>query len=125
MAAQIGRYVTCRVSLRRVLAGRCGLDHLASFGKVSGIVVDVCARHGTWFDVGELARVLSFVVAGGMQRASAVQLEERQRLSHAQTALPPHAGLAGLECKPNDLSWADMQEAAVEFVDWARHFFRH
>ena len=35
MAAQIGRYVTCRVSLRRVLAGRCGLDHLASQRDIS------------------------------------------------------------------------------------------
>jgi len=98
-----------------------------NFGRVSGIVVDVCARHGTWFDVGELPRVLSFVAAGGMQRATTVQLEEQQRLSHLQTALPTHAGLAGLECKPihDDLSWADMQEAALEFVDWARHFFRN
>jgi Zn-finger nucleic acid-binding protein len=43
-----------------------------NFGGVSGIVVDVCSRHGTFFDAGELPRVLAFVRQGGLAKAQAV-----------------------------------------------------
>jgi hypothetical protein len=39
---------------------------------MSGIVVDVCVQHGTFFDAGELPRVLSFVRHGGLAKAQAV-----------------------------------------------------
>ncbi len=43
-----------------------------NFGGVSGIVVDVCSAHGTFFDAGELPRVLEFVRRGGLAKANAV-----------------------------------------------------
>jgi hypothetical protein len=42
-----------------------------NFGSVSGVIVDVCKQHGTWFDLGELPRVLAFVAGGGMDRTRA------------------------------------------------------
>jgi Zn-finger nucleic acid-binding protein len=36
-----------------------------SFGKRSGIIVDVCKMHGTWFDAGELTRAIAFAGARG------------------------------------------------------------
>ena len=42
-----------------------------NFGGASGIIVDVCARHGTFFDAGELPRVLEFVRRGGLAQARA------------------------------------------------------
>jgi Zn-finger nucleic acid-binding protein len=41
-----------------------------NFGKHSGIVVDVCRWHGTWFDAGELDAAMEFVHAGGVPRGS-------------------------------------------------------
>ena len=41
-----------------------GLMNRKNFGGTSGVVVDVCKKHGTWFDLGELPRVLAFVAAG-------------------------------------------------------------
>jgi Zn-finger nucleic acid-binding protein len=38
-----------------------------NFGGHSGIVVDVCRAHGTWFDRGELEAALDFVRAGGVE----------------------------------------------------------
>ncbi|HEY5242911.1 MAG TPA: zf-TFIIB domain-containing protein, partial [Polyangiaceae bacterium] len=38
-----------------------------NFGGHSGIVVDVCRAHGTWFDRGELEAALDFVRAGGIE----------------------------------------------------------
>lgn len=43
-----------------------------NFGGASGIIVDVCALHGTFFDSGELPRVLTFVRHGGLAKARAV-----------------------------------------------------
>jgi len=43
-----------------------------NFGGTSGIVVDTCALHGTFFDAGELPRVLEFVRRGGLAKARAV-----------------------------------------------------
>jgi Zn-finger nucleic acid-binding protein len=40
-----------------------------NFAEVSGVIVDVCKKHGTWFDLGELPRVLAFVAAGGLERS--------------------------------------------------------
>jgi Zn-finger nucleic acid-binding protein len=42
----------------------CPLCHTpmnrVNFGRVSGVIVDVCRAHGTWFDAGELTRVVNF-----------------------------------------------------------------
>jgi len=49
------------------------LMHRKNFGNSSGIIVDVCARHGSWFDNGELPQVLKFVEEGGLARARYAQ----------------------------------------------------
>jgi len=53
-----------------------------NFGGSSGVIVDVCAKHGTWFDAGELPQVLEFVKSGGLVRER-VREQERQRLARA------------------------------------------
>jgi len=53
-----------------------------NFGGASGVIVDVCARHGTWFDAGELPQVLAFVKSGGLVRERQ-RAEERQRQARA------------------------------------------
>lgn len=54
------RYVPCPVCAQ-TMARR-------NFGRVSGIIVDVCASHGTWFDAGELDQAVAFASTGRMQR---------------------------------------------------------
>jgi Zn-finger nucleic acid-binding protein len=65
------RYVACPVC--RALMNR------RNFGGTSGVIVDVCAKHGTWFDRGELPRVLAFVESGGLSHLREREAEERQR----------------------------------------------
>jgi len=73
------RYVPCPLCAK--------LMNRINFGKRSGIVVDGCAKHGTWFDADELRRVVEFVRDGGLDRARAVEKEqleeERRRLALA------------------------------------------
>lgn len=63
------------------------LMNRVNFGKRSGVVLDSCAQHGTWFDADELRRVVEFVRDGGLDRARAherQQLEEERRLLAAR-----------------------------------------
>jgi len=91
-----------------------------NFGRVSGIVVDVCAVHGTWFDVGELARVLSFISAGGLQRAAELHLDERHLPPPCLTEFrrPAHMSHEP-ETGPHDLevTWDDIRSALREFME--------
>ncbi len=66
------------------------------YGRSSGVVVDVCKRHGVWFDAGELAAVLEFVEGGGLERARKREEDERREQERgerirAQTAPHPVA----------------------------------
>jgi Zn-finger nucleic acid-binding protein len=44
------------------------LMNRVNFAQCSGVVVDVCRQHGTWFDRSELQRIVEFVRAGGLDR---------------------------------------------------------
>ncbi len=84
------RYVACPVC--RALMNR------RNFGGASGVIVDVCAKHGTWFDLGELPRALAFVESGGLTRARAREAEERHMAARARaatTAEPPSVRVLG------------------------------
>lgn len=40
-----------------------------NFGKISGIIVDVCGNHGIWLDSGELEEIRAFIANGGIDKA--------------------------------------------------------
>jgi Zn-finger nucleic acid-binding protein len=47
----------------------CGdVMNRTNFGRVSGVVIDVCRPHGAWFDRGELAAIRRFLREGGLRR---------------------------------------------------------
>lgn len=59
-----------------------------NFSRRSGVIVDSCKQHGTWFDAQELASILTWVEAGGMIKSSKADLaEERARLKKARRQL--------------------------------------
>lgn len=65
------RYVRCPV---------CGdVMNRKNFAGKSGIIVDICREHGTWFDRGELPALLSFAASGGIARARQQQIEDEAR----------------------------------------------
>jgi Zn-finger nucleic acid-binding protein len=46
----------------------CGtLMNRVNFARSSGVVVDACREHGTWFGRGELQQVMEFVGRGGLR----------------------------------------------------------
>lgn len=69
------RYVPCPV---------CGaLMNRVNFAHCSHVVVDVCAKHGTWFDKDELRRIIEFIRAGGLEQARQNQLAELEAKERA------------------------------------------
>jgi Zn-finger nucleic acid-binding protein len=53
-----------------------------NFARCSGVVVDICKGHGTWFDREELSRIVEFIRGGGLDAARAKEkaaLEEERR----------------------------------------------
>ena len=38
-----------------------------NFAHCSGVIVDVCKGHGTWFDASELRQIVEFIRAGGLE----------------------------------------------------------
>ena len=64
---------------------QCGqLMNRINFAHCSGVIVDVCKGHGTWFDASELREIIEFIRAGGLelsrQKEKRVIEFERQEL---------------------------------------------
>ena len=89
-----------------------------NFARHSGVVVDVCKRHGTWFDRDELRRIVEFIRGGGLDAArerERAELElEKQRLKEREraAALPLAAGAQE--------DYGDALAAARDLLRWMR-----
>ncbi len=93
----------------------CGqLMNRKNFGGVSGIIVDVCSVHGTYFDAGELPRVLEFVRRGGLAKAQAVLRNSA-----------PHLTASGLLDSPPSVSSPRMLDDLVDLVSFVVDVLRH
>lgn len=79
-------YVKCP-SCRNVMNRRL-------FAAGTGVIVDVCRAHGTFFDAGELPQIIEFVMNGGLELAQKKELErERQAIirDSQSSQMMPHA----------------------------------
>jgi Zn-finger nucleic acid-binding protein len=65
------RYIPCPICNK--------LMNRVAFAHCSGVVVDVCKAHGTWFDKDELRRIVEFIRAGGLDVARADEIAELER----------------------------------------------
>jgi Zn-finger nucleic acid-binding protein len=72
-----------------------------NFGRMSGIVLDVCRGHGTFLDAGELHAIVTFIREGGLDRARQREKseleEERRRLINLQAQIDAAHGRAEWE----------------------------
>jgi Zn-finger nucleic acid-binding protein len=81
--------VTERGTVRYAPCPQCAqLMNRINFARCSGVIVDICKGHGSWFDRDELTRIVEFIRAGGLDAArarekTAIQ-EERRQLRQAQ-----------------------------------------
>jgi Zn-finger nucleic acid-binding protein len=87
-----------------------------NFGDSSGIVVDVCSKHGIWFDAGELPRVLAFVEAGGLERARRRKREDDER--RAREARAQAVVMTPLTAQNQPVEWLDLGQAGLDLIDF-------
>ena len=61
-----------------------------NFARCSGVIVDICKNHGTWFDRDELSRIIEFIRGGGLNASRAKEklaiAEEREQLRQEKLA---------------------------------------
>jgi len=80
---------------------QCGqLMNRINFARCSGVVVDVCRGHGTWFDREELRGIVEFIRAGGLERSRQKEKREieyeRDKLRTDQRLSGPRSEIFGL-----------------------------
>jgi Zn-finger nucleic acid-binding protein len=65
------------------------LMHRINFAKCSGIIVDVCKGHGTWFERDELQHIVEFIRTGGLDHSREKEIAtleaERRKLEAARS----------------------------------------
>jgi Zn-finger nucleic acid-binding protein len=109
------RYVPCPA---------CGqLMNRVNFARCSGVVVDVCKGHGTWFDRDELAEIVEFIRGGGLDQARSrekAQLEETRRSLQAEQLTAARAGnLVLMSDKERESGLASAAHELLKIIkDW-------
>ena len=70
-------------AVRYIACPTCGKSmNRQAFGRISGVVIDVCKNHDVWFDAGELGEAIRFVEQSGLERQrerEQAELAERER----------------------------------------------
>jgi Zn-finger nucleic acid-binding protein len=67
-APQRAAVTTDAENVRYVPCPQCAqLMNRINFARCSGVVVDICKGHGTWFDRDELSLIVQFIRGGGLE----------------------------------------------------------
>lgn len=87
----------------------CGkMMNRQNYGRRSGVIVDRCAQHGSWFDDQELAHVLKWVRSGGLEQTRILD-QERERIEASgrrmAQAASPSGGIGGQPLFGPDSGW--------------------
>jgi Zn-finger nucleic acid-binding protein len=99
---------TAAIGATRITYVRCPvcrtLMNRKNFAAGSGVILDVCGRHGTWFDGGELEKIMDFIARGGLAKARAIELEEKKHelyLQRLRKETPEPGGFDPGICEPS------------------------
>ena len=96
-----------------------------NFARCSGVVVDICRAHGSWFDLNELHRIVHFIRAGGLDRArnkeKAELAEERRRLQAARLNREPSQPVPSKHLMETDLLSLVVSASGDLLSNWLDH----
>lgn len=105
-------YVPCPVC--KALMNRINFAHC------SGVIINVCKLHGTWFDKDELRRIVEFIGAGGLEKARAREnanlAAEHERLLNAGNAAIPTSLQSAVNAEWNHPT--STGSGLIDFVRW-------
>jgi Zn-finger nucleic acid-binding protein len=110
--------------VRYVPCPECGqLMNRINFARCSGVIVDVCKGHGTWFDPDELTQIVEFIRAGGLEASRAREkraLAEERRLLRQEQFAAAATGTNPLARMSDDDRHGSILAAAVELLKIVR-----
>ena len=69
-----------------------------NYGRRSGVIIDLCKKHGAWFDADELPRILNWIRSGGLLKANearAADAAREERVKERVESLPEPSGKLG------------------------------
>jgi Zn-finger nucleic acid-binding protein len=70
------------------------LMNRVNFARCSGVIIDLCKKHGIWFDCDELSRIVEYIRGGGLElsrsKEKAELEEERRKLRQEQMTADIH-----------------------------------
>jgi Zn-finger nucleic acid-binding protein len=98
-----------------------------NYARISGVIVDICRAHGIWFDRAELAGVIEFVRAGGLERSKRREVEDvesrRRSVSAELSRRPVDVYTASPRWSPLEPSGLDvvfevLGGVVTDLVDW-------
>lgn len=89
-----------------------------NYGRRSGVIVDVCKKHGLWFDADELRRVADFVARGGLDETRRRELEEADRQLSQRRAAMATTPRSSYEASRTEYAWG------VDVVEWLFRILR-
>jgi len=93
-----------------------------NFARCSGVIVDACKGHGTWFDRDELSEIIQFIRSGGFEvsrQKEKRELEfERQQLRTEQmvAASRESRSIGSSYCFPVRLSVTVSESLAMQYL---------
>jgi Zn-finger nucleic acid-binding protein len=91
-----------------------GIMNRVNFARCSGVIIDVCGQHGSWFDRDELRRIIEFIRNGGMSIAREREIEslkaERQLQRQDPIMMDPEVRRYSYG---NDYDWAGLAVGAA------------
>ena len=98
--SQTVRYVPCP---------QCGqLMNRINFARCSGVVVDVCKGHGTWFDRDELRQIVEFIRGGGLELS---REKEKRELEFQRAQLRMDETIAAGRARSQSFSYSEEDRA--------------
>src|SRR6266850_2694400 len=82
-------------SIKYVPCPECSqLMNRINFARCSGVIIDLCKKHGIWFDSDELSRIVEFIRGGGLELSRSKEKaeieEERRKLRLEQMTVDIH-----------------------------------
>ncbi len=91
-----------------------------NFARCSGVIVDVCKGHGTWFDREELSRIVEFIRGGGLEESRNREKEdikeERLKLLEQQRTEARRSILTGREVDDHRLPAIASAQGLLKFL---------
>lgn len=100
---------------------QCGqLMNRINFARCSGVIVDICKGHGTWFDRDELSAIVQFIRRGGLEvsrRKEKHEIEaQRQQLRMEEMIAAKRESLSGSYRAEDYLMGLEATSGLLEFL---------